>query len=887
MASRDLFPGTTGSGADDPKYYCPGVAIPVRNMNRPVIVCIGISHRDAELGLLWLRWVRHLCQVHPNGDAHLLVVLTQRAAKLNAIHQPADDWDCMFRTRVEVCPDELENGYPISASHLFLRTLEIAEQKSPRHAVLWCEADSWPMRPSWFAEIAAEYQTCGKPFLGVNVGQKVRQLSGVAVYPANWRELAPRIATVLEAPDYKLWGKGKGQPWDVWARDQMAPQMAESKLMTSVWKHRDPRPTRLCEISATTCLFHQDKTGHLVRELAATRYPEFMATLTQGRRFFFMNGHASRLSAKGLNIKFSHSKFSAGFHRSAVCSDELQEADAGALAALVGQLGIREINEEEFLKITGRQAKSLPEPRLRTMPVAERAVTHGVVYVMLGRYGDIANCLPFIKADADAGRRPTLVVSKDFADILDGVSYCDRIVWDGAYDQLPEALRWLRRDKGITAPVVAQYHRNPYDKARLTSSYQKEVWRLAGKLDAFDMRGPLVFDRRDKKREHELVWSIAGEWDDNREVIAIALESASSPLGNNLKDAIYGELQRRFKKQRLVDLSAIRAEKIFDMLAVLEMASVILTVDTSILHLARCVNRPIVALVNNGWRGSVATHVTETIRYEDVRAERVLVAVESAFAGDGIPREAREMANIVVNTMADAVKKAWIPRVFHVVDTFGSDRRHHVAQSTWNAAYAEGMVPVHTNNYGRDAATELGHPKALPFLKDILQAGINESTNDDDVIVWSNSDVGFAKGVVQGVGAHVRQHGAASMRRVESNGEGHMGRDLFAFTVRWLRDHWAEMPDYVIGVPIFDLGLVAMIRRHHGITEPLTTKNVGADMPPADMPPGFALHESHTSEWLERNHHTKPATRHNREAFWNWAQEFAPATAFSKGHNLL
>lgn len=346
-------------------------------MNRPLICAIGVCHRDVELACLWLRWTTFLTSLSQSGRPTLLVVATKRVTEKQLADISASIPITRFawhQVKILLCPDEDESGYPKSASHLFLRTLEIAERESPNHAVLWCEADTVPMRPTWFGEISAEYDACGKPFLGAMVGKKNLQMSGIGIYPHDWRKLAPKIADVLNAPDLSQWGVGKGMPWDVFARDQIVPQMAESKCIYTVWKERQIRPTFLRDIPESCALFHQDKTGSTIREIAALRYPEFMSNLTSGRRFFFMNGHPSRVAAKGLRIKFSYHKFSAGFHRAAVCSDELTESDASAMATLVGQLGIREMTEEEFLKLTGRQAKSLPPARVRTIEPPEAPV---------------------------------------------------------------------------------------------------------------------------------------------------------------------------------------------------------------------------------------------------------------------------------------------------------------------------------------------------------------------------------------------------------------------------------------------------------------------------------------------------------------------------------
>lgn len=577
-------------------------------MNRPILVCLGVCHRDVELACLWLKWVAFL-SAQPCGVAgHLLICTTRRvteaqcAALLDAIR--GGGWS----PRLEKCVDENEAGYPVSASHLFLRTLEFAEKMFRGFSVLWCEADAPPTKPSWFTDIAEEYQTCGKANMGMLFGTRQHQ-SGVSIYAHDWRTRFPSIAKVLEAPDVPLWGPGKGQPWDVWCKDETTPQMAVSNKFFTVWKQRDMRPTRLADIPAECCIFHQDKTFSVPREIAALRYPEFMQTLAAPRRFYRLSGHKSRLKAKGIEVNFSYQKYHTEFHGwvSAVCDAELTPGNASALSTMIGKLGLTEITEADFLKLTGRTAASLPKPKIGAAPAVEErhaplGITHPTVFVMLGRYGDILCILPMLKAEADAGRRPTLVVSKDFQKLLDAVSYTDRIVWDGAYDQLPECLRWLRRDKGIGAPVVVQVHKNPIDRARLTNSYQRESWRLAGRLEEFNNRGPLVLDNRDHGAEKVALAHIRG--DDLRPMVLVGLRSHSSPLES--ADKILSAIVEKFSKtHHVVNLAQITVGRPDYLLGVFDAAEVLLTADTMFLHLARASGVRVVALINSGWRGSV------------------------------------------------------------------------------------------------------------------------------------------------------------------------------------------------------------------------------------------------------------------------------------------
>jgi hypothetical protein len=52
------------------------------------------------------------------------------------------------------------------------------------------------------------------------------------------------------------------------------------------------------------------------------------------------------------------------------------------------------------------------------------------------------------------------------------------------------------------------------------------------------------------------------------------------------------------------------------------------------------------------------------------------------------------------------------------------------------------------------------------------------------------------------------------------------------------------------------------------------------------MTPGWALHQSHTSEWVVRNMNSVPSVIHNKKLFREWCGRHAPETVFTKGGNL-
>lgn len=182
------------------------------------------------------------------------------------------------------------------------------------------------------------------------------------------------------------------------------------------------------------------------------------------------------------------------------------------------------------------------------------------------------------------------------------------------------------------------------------------------------------------------------------------------------------------------------------------------------------------------------------------------------------------------------------------------------------------MDHVHCNQdqYIRDAR-QVGDPRKLPFIKDVFNRGLAAVKGKSDVIIWTNDDVGLDTGIIDWC-YNVESDGAASMRRNES---GHVGRDLFGFTKKWLEDNLAAIPDFIHGAPCWDLVLAAIIRKNHGIKSDLT--NLGVDIWPAETPDRYALHESHPSAWAGSNENKYPANLWNQRLARAWTAKYMPS----------
>lgn len=225
------------------------------------MICIlGVSHKDIEQAEKWLRYVASFRPQESPDEPEIVVAITKRAS-MNA----SEVYRVIQKARVGffVCPDEDESGYPKSASHLFLRSLEHCEKHFSGRPVLWLEPDTLPMRPNWRSEIAKEYVTRGKPFMGhIERDHGFAHLAGVAVYPPDWRTRATKLASVLTAPDI-FWGPGLGQAFDTWAAPETVPQTAEARSIQQIWRPPLPitREWLRRNVRQDCALFHQAKDG--------------------------------------------------------------------------------------------------------------------------------------------------------------------------------------------------------------------------------------------------------------------------------------------------------------------------------------------------------------------------------------------------------------------------------------------------------------------------------------------------------------------------------------------------------------------------------------------------------------------------------------------------
>lgn len=477
--------------------------------------------------------------------------------------------------------------------------------------------------------------------------------------------------------------------------------------------------------------------------------------------------------------------------------------------------------------------------------------------VQLGRYGDLINLLPAFRWMAERQGKPVwVVVNEHFADLFEGVSYARAFRTGIKVDDWKEAIALA---EGIWKHVIVP-QRFQVNGTIGTQHYNTDQWWNCGLLDQFGASRP-VFDRRDSGRE----WALTGLLDDSRPVVLLNLSGISSPyvFADELGCTLMEEWGR---KCRVIDLTAVHCERIYDLLALMERASVLVTTDTATLHLAAATNVPVVALLNDFPEPFLASlpncNVKLAVGYRD-SVDRWFEAIHAAVG------EAVGMAY---------GQKHRVGRYHHLVSRRreisdeSSRRRVGVAVQSWQALYDRGVEPVHVYDVPRDAR-QVGCRRALPFFKDVLAAGLASSGGENDVIIFTNDDTVLHPAVLPVLSLQLqRAPFCCSFRNEFKAGEipvlgsiKSWGRDLFAFKADWLKANLDCFPDYLLGTGDWDYFLSIYFRVQLGITP---RKDWAVDIDPrVEIPRGYVFHEAHTPEWADFN---CPALHYNRWQTAKW-----------------
>lgn len=417
------------------------------------------------------------------------------------------------------------------------------------------------------------------------------------------------------------------------------------------------------------------------------------------------------------------------------------------------------------------------------------------LYVQLGKLGDILNILPVLHREFKHGNKCSLMVSKRYAGVLDGVSYVNKVVFEGGWEELEKGV--LEAKKLSPDVVVTQLCGPPEEvkkyaylpaklEKRATDCWQKDSWNFAGYWPQWRENLPLVFDQRDPGREKALKETVITG---SRKPILISFSAETAPFPHFEMLEYLVKLKFR-RSNELINISRLRGVKFYDLLGLFDVARCLVTDDSSILHLAHaCKRLPVCALINDApslWDGSAwrPNHIFHC-RYSDFprRCVEMLQAIDDlTWPGDRfLAKPERKLIH------------AWSQ---YEVNVANSERARN-ARLSWGAHYKTGnwvSCQIPFGAFGRDShVSPIKDPARYPFVKDIFQAACMMG-GDDDIVVLTRPDVRFFADVDLTSGpVYSRRWVSGKVLTYDPS------CDLFAFSKAWWNKHRGDYPDMVMG----------------------------------------------------------------------------------------
>lgn len=299
---------------------------------------------------------------------------------------------------------------------------------------------------------------------------------------------------------------------------------------------------------------------------------------------------------------------------------ELVEQQAAAMLIPTGEILLKptmRLNPDEMIADWLVQNNMIAEPGANECCI-----------VCLGRYGDLCNLLPVAKHIADRFGKPFWMVSREFADLFDGVSYVTPWVTDLPPAKINEAVALAR--KRFKNVLVCQVYGENWQADKLSASYNRESWRLAGFANRFDDHSwKPVFDRRDSGRETVLLGrayrSIYDETTTPMLLVNVTRAMSSPyPPGAALLAEIIAKFSARF---HIVNIAELKLERVYDVLGLMERCVALIACDTVHLHLAAAVDCPTIAIVNAiPWLGTELRATDNFIRFTYADSVETIIA---------------------------------------------------------------------------------------------------------------------------------------------------------------------------------------------------------------------------------------------------------------------
>lgn len=463
------------------------------------------------------------------------------------------------------------------------------------------------------------------------------------------------------------------------------------------------------------------------------------------------------------------------------------------------------------------------------------------IFIMLGRYGDIINILPVLKYENDQhGYEPGLVVSKDYADILNGCSYLQPIIFNERFEKINEAIAFVNNKYTDHDIINCAVYGHNYHYKRQCNSFLREAWHKSRCPIPFGHL-PLVFDKRNEERGGKLLHELNVK--ENKKIIITALSGNSSPFPQ--ANYLLAQLKQKFnqKEYQVIDISNYKAGRFYDLLTLYEIADTLISIDSAPLHLANAVqNLNVISLVNDkgSWYQSdwKPNHILR-ISYKEVqhRIDEIFFTIKN--------KKRRKIHYLT--SMSENLNEETKRRIDFAQDTI--KREMIFTQKYW------------THNI---------YENRLPKIKDMINCIAERNINDDDIIFIANSDIsivpnltGFLLNLKKGDAAYFHRH---DFKRLDKpliseaeiqSGSWYIGSDAFAFTKSWWIRHREIFPSMYYAREAWDMVMRNMIKRSRGIEIH-----------------NSIYHEKHKSYWESKKGKNCKENVHNRRVAKQWLDKY-------------
>lgn len=224
----------------------------------------------------------------------------------------------------------------------------------------------------------------------------------------------------------------------------------------------------------------------------------------------------------------------------------------------------------------------------------------------LGKSGDVLSIIPCLQAEyRETGKKPTLIVSKDYSALPKMLPWLNVEEFDGSFEFIGNALRWAKQFGKVD--FIPQMSGVGYPQpARKHPSFQYSQWDRMGRLHQWN----------------ELTLELPRTGNvtiPDKPYVLLADHSQSSPFAP-IED-LHSALVKEFPSHSIVRCSSIRLPLLLDFLSLMDAGGLIVSIDTSFLHLSRATKTPVIALATDNpslWHGS-AFHprMSLHVRYAD------------------------------------------------------------------------------------------------------------------------------------------------------------------------------------------------------------------------------------------------------------------------------